>query len=512
MYARSIFARGWFAGVLALASGLVGATDCPVDSSVDPYAAVPGWPTTKTEADAVWDGFHVGTGQAACGENMGYAVAWYPTSGSFGSLIAAAHSFLSTRVIWNANDVKAHTATCTTVSGGFANVYVVYQHTHATMPNIKSKLAVRIQNTVIDQTCTVPQAPPQCGDGTEGRLQPTRAASASQVETIIGTCLDGCEVSSVRVDPIGINKDVDGTFYFLPWVKFSGQSCSGGEPDIPPDEPGPDPEPTGEVCKTSAEGTEVCGAPAYGENCGYVNGNFTCLGKTDPDECWIHTDGSRLCGESAPTPPVPDSGTAGVKATPDDVLNAVGPGAVSNEYNYYNTATVAAASRDPGDDGSNPNRLSSTDPRTTATPVVDVGGDGDGDGDGEPAGSASGGESCDTPPACDGDPILCAVLAQQWRTRCVENPTDQELTELLGPVDDEGEIFQRETFEAPSSFDSAGWMGGNACLQDYTLNLGSLMGTVEIPFSEWCWLLEVIGIFVMIAAYVSAARIVMGGI
>jgi hypothetical protein len=236
----------------------------------------------------------------------------------------------------------------------------------------------------IGVNCPAPPAP-ECGDGTKGRLQPTRAASATAVTTIIGGCLDGCAVSGVRVDPIGINKDVDGTFYFLPWVKFSGETCSGGVPEIPPDDPEPVPEPTGEVCKESTEGTEVCGAPAYGENCGYVNGNFTCLGKTDPDECWVNPDGSRICGESGPTPPVPD-----------DQLGANGPSGSGNTYNYYNSGTVAGSSRDAGDSGANPNRPNSTDPRTAPTPVVDVGGDGDGYGEeSEDPGEIAGYEACE---------------------------------------------------------------------------------------------------------------------
>ncbi|CAJ0709534.1 hypothetical protein LMG7143_01108 [Ralstonia thomasii] len=33
-------------------------------------------------------------------------------------------------------------------------------------------------------------------------------------------------------------------------------------------------------------------------------------------------------------------------------------------------------------------------------------------------GSASGGGTCDAPPTCDGDAISCAILQQQWSTRC----------------------------------------------------------------------------------------------
>jgi len=213
---------------------------------------------------------------------------------------------------------------------------------------------------------------PECGDGTQGRLQPTRAATADAVSTIIGGCLDGCEVSNVRVDPVGINEE-GGTYYFLPWVTFSGETCGGGEPAIPPDDPGPDPEPAGEVCKTSTAGTEVCTDESYGENCGYVNDKFVCLGKTDTDECWVNDDGSRICGTNAPMPPVPDSGTPGQPATPTDTVAAEGPTGTTNEYNYYNSTVVAGSSRDPGDTGANPNRPDSTNPSTEPTPTTCVG-------------------------------------------------------------------------------------------------------------------------------------------
>jgi hypothetical protein len=289
-----------------------------------------------------------------------------------------------------------------------------------------------------ESLCTDPE--PECGDGTKGRLQPTRAASATQVTTIIGSCLDGCAVSGVRVDPVGINKEPDGTFYFLPFVKFSGEACAGGEPEIPPADPTPVDEPSGEICKESAAGTDVCTASAYGENCGYVNGNFVCLGKTDADECWVNPDGSRLCGDTAPTPPVPDNGTPGVKAAPTDQVSAVAPSGSGTTYNYYNSATVAGSSRDPGDSGANPNRPSSADPRTEPTPVTGSGGDGTGIDIEFPSGEASGGETCDAAPTCThDDPVQCAMLNQQWRTRCVDAIAAEDSLAAIGATEAEQE-------------------------------------------------------------------------
>lgn len=268
---------------------------------------------------------------------------------------------------------------------------------------------------------------------------------------------------------------------------------------------------TGNDCQTpspetiSAPDTETCVGPwcrsvDTGENCGYVNNEYTCLDRVEPDRCWRTATGALLCADNAPMPPKPDSGTPGQPATPTETIEACTGANSCQTVNYYNSAAVSASSRPV--------------PQGTGT-----GGSGALDGEGpvseeeEAAGSASGGLSCDSPPACDGSPIDCAILAQQWRTRCVENPSDATLEAELGPIEGEdGELFGSATFTAEGSFDSGGWMGAAACIPDYSLNLGAQLGTVEIPFSEWCWLLEVIGTFVMIAAYVSAARIVVQGI
>jgi hypothetical protein len=78
--------------------------------------------------------------------------------------------------------------------------------------------------------------------------------------------------------------------------------------------------------------------------------------------------------------------------------------------------------------------------------------------------------------------------------------------------DEEGDLVpQAGEFDATEAWSSSGWMGAGTCLADYSLVLGGMLPTVEIPFSEWCWLLEVIGVFVMIASWMSAARIVIGG-
>lgn len=231
---------------------------------------------------------------------------------------------------------------------------------------------------------TAPYCPPPepvCGDGTEGETVSGRTANFAEFVTRVGTCLDGCTVAEVKAQGPGIDQDGAGDFFFSGWVRYDGTECTAND-SIPPED-APDEaaaEPAGENCATSAAGVEYCYGP-YGENCGYHNDKYTCLGQTESDECWVDADGSRYCGAAAPMPPVPDNGTPGVPATPTDTVQAAGGATAGDTYNYYNSGTVAGSSRPAGDSGANPNRPGSTNPGTEPTPTSEQGGDGTGEGD-----------------------------------------------------------------------------------------------------------------------------------
>lgn len=128
-------------------------------------------------------------------------------------------------------------------------------------------------------------------------------------------------------------------------VEHTSQACANG--GVPA--PGEGALSAGETCAGSSP--EFCMAKA-GENCGYVNDSFVCLPKVG-NECAVLADGGRVCGSSAPTPPVPDNGTAGVPATPDGQISST-VNNTTNVYNYFNTTTVGNSARDPGSTGENP--------------------------------------------------------------------------------------------------------------------------------------------------------------
>jgi hypothetical protein len=85
---------------------------------------------------------------------------------------------------------------------------------------------------------------------------------------------------------------------------------------------------------------------ASGVYCGTYNGDQVCLGSVPAGKCVAYASGGVACtvaaGSSAQSPPAPDSGSAGVPATPSASLSQSVSGATTTT-NYYNS-TVAAAS------------------------------------------------------------------------------------------------------------------------------------------------------------------------
>lgn len=235
-------------------------------------------------------------------------------------------------------------------------------------------------------------------------------------------------------------------------------------------------------CITSSSG-RYCATASSEKNCGTVNGQSVCVQDVPSNNCVAMDGGAVACASSA-APPVPDNGTEGVPAEPDAVLKD----AAGNTVNYYSSSTVSNSSSSVTTNGD--------------------GGEADGDGDGvvdeeEEEGSASGGESCDEQPSCDGDPILCAVLEQQWRTRCPDGPTESEL---------EAEF----TSEAPAAEEvSVGSFSENrigavgVCPEEASFTLFG--ESYELPFFEpVCNLMELLAPLFMIIGYLVAVRIAIG--
>lgn len=220
---------------------------------------------------------------------------------------------------------------------------------------------------------------------------------------------------------------IDGSCMYQ--VKHTDQQCDDGEAD------GSAPT-AGEECATGSD-SEFCSSGQGEKNCGWLNGNFTCLKSVEPDGCDVFGDGSRVCGASAPMPPVPDNGTPGQAATPDETVTQQNPDGSTTVNNFYNPTTVGASSRDPGTSGDNPH--DGEDDGDGA----DEGADGDGDGDGEGED-----ESCPEGATCDGslpdefeEVCTFAECTQDFIDRVTESP-------MLAALDSVGSSFPSGTCPA----------------------------------------------------------------
>lgn len=239
-------------------------------------------------------------------------------------------------------------------------------------------------NIGLDLVQVAGQCPPEAPDCDVGHDNVGRTFTAVSFP---GTCdaESHCKIEHVADVCFGGFEGASGCFK---QYAVTSSNCDDGEPDeeLPP---------PGESCAQGAE-AEFCQSDdgASGPNCGFLNGNFVCLDQTDDDGCQVFGDGSRVCGPRAPTPPVPDNGTPGQPAPPDDVITAG-----DNIYNYYSSNTVNNSARDPGSSGDNP--YDGEDDGTGGGRGLNSAGNptsGGGDGDG---GGVGGGE-CPEGATCDG--------------------------------------------------------------------------------------------------------------
>lgn len=273
-------------------------------------------------------------------------------------------------------------------------------------------------------------------------------------------------------------------------IRSEGRSCA-STPGAPPE----DDEAEDDDCMQVPGIGLVC---AESDRCGSVNGDVVCPGEVPDGGCVGYRSGGVACDSDAASPPAPDDGTPGSPAPPDVTIEVN-----NNQTNYFNSGTSGGSSEPPVT--SPPQGGGAIGGGSSSCTGDDCGSGGDG--------TASGGETCVAPPVCEGDAISCAILDQQWRNRCVEMPTETELESAFGPTGDEsGNLIPTVgTFEVPSVFDDAGWIGAS-CPSDITINLGGQLPTVTVPISYWCDWLSIIGVMIMVSAYIGGVRIVVGGL
>lgn len=201
---------------------------------------------------------------------------------------------------------------------------------------------------------------------------------------------------------------------FILTYQSTAENCAAGATDTP-------------IVPTNTEACQgsFCKSVNTGENCGWLNGEYTCLSRSDPDRCTRNASGSMVCNANAPMPPKPDNGTAGTPATPTNTVEACTGSNSCNQYNYYNSTTVSGSSR-PVPTGTGSGGSGVVDEKGPVTTEEEQSG-----------GSASGGGTCEAQPSCDGDPVGCAILVQQWKARCPGAPSSVDAHAAFGSTEGE---------------------------------------------------------------------------
>jgi len=487
--------------LIVLASAQASALDCPTlaDGTV-----APNWPTNKSPDVNYNGGAYVQMLGIACGGRSPRS----PPNPSYVSSFAAAVAAWDARSCPGGPCLDAYPFVHTGNFTGFTE----YCRERSDVSGWYGE-GIRVYTT--DNTCTIPEPPPACEAGNSYAVSAIAASEADAITAFTGKCHNGCQVNASSINDHWLKSGSSpGDYWGLLKLTETGTACDGQGLPIPPTETPPPETPVaeetldGENCITSSAGVEYCDSDAYGENCGYVNDNFVCLGKTDGGECWINPDGSRLCAEGAPMPPVPDSGVPGTPATPDDQVRHTNSNGVTNNYNYYNTTTVAGSSRDPGDSGADPNNPASTDPRTESSPVTEQGSGGTGEGEGTGA-SASGGASCEDPPVCDGDPVGCALLSQQWRTRCTDITAEDALAAMgATPEEIAGDLGVAQV--DVSTIDADGGFTASACPAPVSISIMGQSLSLDI-WQRGCDMALLFAPFVLAMGYFAGAMLFIKG-
>jgi hypothetical protein len=166
-------------------------------------------------------------------------------------------------------------------------------------------------------------------------------------------------------------------------------------------------------------------------------------------------------------------------------------------------------------------------------------------------GSAGSRGSCDEVPPCDGDPVQCAILRQEWSHMCYGQVTELTLStdcsvaptctgdpvgcaqiqyqfqaacslhDAGGDLVGETEIWNdqalisgnpfnsenQQVVDVESALDFGGFLGGGSCpFDDYQVDFGPL-GDMSIPFSSFCVFLPILAVGFALAGGIHSAYI-----
>lgn len=334
-----------------------------------------------------------------------------------------------------------------------------------------------------------PPAPPDCTLLANKKILAQAADVPDSFVPETTPCLAGCSAFKTADQPwhrMGPSGHRD----FITRYQMTGQTCTS--------EPVPLYTTTTTTGPVTDDGFKT--VPDAAPGCGFYNNEYVCM--PPADKCWVTPSGARLCAEGAPTPPVPRTPDDSAPATPDQTQQVCTGSNSCQQVNYYNSNTVNASGSDPTPVG---------DPNAQGDPT---GGTGPGTGSGTGTGtdptaddSASGGGDCSAAPSCDGDPIQCNLLMQQWKTRCVTSPTSAEALTAIGAT--EGEIAgigpHDENIDL-ANLSSDGPVSVGSCPAPIGINVMGQSISLDI-WQQGCNMALLFAPLVMLIGYLSAAML-----
>lgn len=290
-------------------------------------------------------------------------------------------------------------------------------------------------------------------------------------------CIGGCKANPrAGYDYVGAVLK-DGTYSVQGNPRYNGESC-GSQSENPP-------------YSNVQKNTPEYDCLSKGQNYGYVNGSVLCTTPSKPSDA---------LGKTTTNTTSNADGTK-TEVVKSDYVNCTGAGSCTTTT-VTTTTTISA-------DGTRGT------PSTTTSTNTTQGGGGSG-APGAPAidksdpfcvsnpnspmcksGSFSG--SCDAQPACDGDPVQCAVAIATWKTDCKTLAPGT-------PSDDQGPVTEKKIEQAFSYSDIS---SGGDCPAPVNLTIAGHQ--IAIEYTPVCRLATGLRPVVILLAWLAAGYIVLGG-
>ena len=351
-----------------------------------------------------------------------------------------------------------------------------------------------------DGSCSVPPVVCQQGrvllsgpfsdDDGDGRLQPL-------------ACIEGCYAHLTGGGPpemsCGMGESIGVCYYVLPGDYIDqGESCS------PDDKPVKDPPADRPPCP-------ACDCMQSGGSWGQINGVDACMPRGAPGTMPVQTKPAPTIKEDKPkpTPENPDPETTRT-VTPSPVVT-VTPNPKGGEPTVKEETTNPDGSTTTKEMGMGKYCEEKPNSQTCKSTGSGAGGTGGGGFQG----------SCESGFICTGDGVQCAIAKKIHQDRC----DDLKGMEPFADVAEEGrKILTGETDQAVTDFlnrdgdnnrninvgnlvsESGDYQFGASCISDLQFSIGG--HSITVPFSSVCPYFEMIGFFLLAAAYLAALRIV----